>query len=323
MLEILYATGLRVSELVSLKLSSIIENDLTNLSTQEGLDVSKELKSLNEKYYKKLEATYKHLTPWQVVEIARHPDRPHASDYIKHVFSNFFPLHGDRSFGEDKAILGGLAKLNGNSVMVIGIEKGSTLEERMMHNFGMPNPWGYRKATRLMKLANKFNIPIVTLVDTPGAYPGIEAEERGQGEAIATSIATCLEVEVPLISIIIGEGGSGGALALASGDSTLMLEYSVFSVISPEGCASILWKDNKMAAEAAKNLALTAKDLLKFNIIDKIIKEPLGGAQRDKIKTLESVKLTILNTLQELQALSPKERKKKKHEKILNIGRIF
>ncbi|KAL0264016.1 UNVERIFIED_CONTAM: hypothetical protein PYX00_010810 [Menopon gallinae] len=216
-----------------------------------------------------------------------------------------------------------LLGVSNNILPVKGIEKGFTLEEKMVHNFGMPNPWGYRKATRLMYLANKFNLPIIALVDTPGAYPGIEAEERGQGEAIAASIAACLAVEVPLVSVVIGEGGSGGALALASGDATLMLEYSVFSVISPEGCASILWKDNKMAPEAAKNLALTAKDLLKFNIIDKIIKEPLGGAQRDKIKTLESVKAALLNTLQELQALSPSERKKKKHEKILNIGKIL
>lgn len=296
--------------------------DLTILSNKNNIDCNKELQSLNEKYYKKLDQVYNNLTPWQIVEIARHPDRPHALDYINNIFTGFFLLQGDRYFGEDNAIVGGLAKFNGQSVVVIGIEKGGSLEEKMLHNFGMPNPWGYRKAKRLMELANKFSLPVIALIDTSGAYPGLEAEERGQGEAIAKSIAACVALEVPLISVIIGEGGSGGALALAAGDAILMLEYSIFSVISPEGCAAILWKDDKMAEEAAKNLALTAKDLKKFRIIDKIIKEPLGGAQRNKLETMDNVKLAITKTLQELQMLSPKDRKQKKHEKILNIGKL-
>lgn len=297
--------------------------DLSSLSNRGDLDIEKELKSLNEKYCKKLEFTYNNLNPWQIVEIARHPDRPHALGYIKNIFTQFFPFQGDRLFGEDKAIVGGLAKFNGQSVMVIGIEKGNSLEEKMQHNFGMPNPWGYRKAKRLMEMADKFNIPVITLIDTPGAYPGIEAEERGQGEAIAKSILACVNLNVPLISLIIGEGGSGGALALAAGDLTLMLEYSVFSVISPEGCASILWKDDKMNQEAAKNLALTSKDLKKFNIIDKIIKEPLGGAHRDHRQTMNNVRDVLAQSLKELQIIPNRSRKQKKHKKLLNIGKIL
>lgn len=297
--------------------------DLSRLSNKGDLDIEKELESLNEKYFKKLASTFSNLNPWQIVEIARHPDRPHALKYIENLFTQFFPLHGDRLFGEDKAIVGGLAKFNGQSVMVIGIEKGNSLEEKMQHNFGMPNPWGYRKAKRLMQMADKFNIPIITLIDTPGAYPGIEAEERGQGEAIAKSILACVSLRVPLISVIIGEGGSGGALALAAGDLTLMLEYSVFSVISPEGCASILWKDDKMNQEAAKNLALTAKDLKKLNIVDKIIKEPLGGAHRDAKQTISNVKEVLEQSLKELNVIPSKSRKAKKHQRLLNIGKFL
>lgn len=294
--------------------------DLSSITNADNLNLSKEIKSLNDKFLKKLESTYNNLSPCQIVEVARHPDRPHACDYIDGIFTDFFPFHGDRTYGEDKAVIGGLAKLNQQSVMVIAIEKGNSLEEKLIHNFGMPNPWGYRKATRLMKLAEKFKLPIIALVDTPGAYPGLEAEELGQGEAIATAIKTGLSLEVPLISIIIGEGGSGGALAVSAGNKILMLEYSIFSVISPEGCASILWKDNKMAPEAAKNLCLTSKDLKKFGIIDVIIPEPLGGAHRDKLTVIANVKTAILESLQQLQMLSPAQCKESKHTKILNLG---
>ena len=232
-----------------------------------------------------MKAKYSSLSPWQRVQVARHPERPHFIDYISSIFENFQELNGDRNFGQDDAIIGGLASLNGQSVMIIGQEKGNDTNSRIKRNFGMARPEGYRKAARLMKLADKFGLPIITFIDTPGAYPGKGAEERGQAEAIARSTQTCLEVSVPIISIIIGEGGSGGAIAMASANTLIMLEHSIYSVISPEGCASILWKNSDKMREAADALQLTAQHLKKIGVVDKVIKEPLGGAHRDKKKS--------------------------------------
>ncbi len=306
---------------------AVVENQLKDLMelniSMVGTDFSKEINSLNKKYKKLLEITYKNLNPWQKVSVARHQNRPHSIDYIEAIVENFVQLNGDRFFAEDAPVIAGLGRIKGNSVMVIGIEKGNDLESRMKYNFGMPKPEGYRKAQRLMKLADKLNVPIITFVDTSGAYPGQEAEERGQGEAIAKSIATCLEVSTPLINIIIGEGGSGGAIAIAAGDCVMMLEHSIYSVISPEGCASILWRNDKMASEAAQNLSLTAQDLLQFGIIDKIIEEPLGGAHRNKEDACKKVQESIVYELDILLAMAPKERKKRKHSKYLAIGKLI
>ena len=296
--------------------------ELKDLTTKTDINIEDELDSLTKKYNKKLKQTYKNLTPWQIVEMARRPERPKANDYINNIFTDFFPLNGDRLGADDNSLIGGLAKLANKTVLVVGIEKGTTLEERIFHNFGMPNPWGYRKAIRLMELAEKLQLPVVALVDTSGAYPGLEAEEKGQGHAIASSIAKCLDLTVPMVSVIIGEGGSGGALALAAGDMTLMLEYSVYSVISPEGCASILWKDEKMAKEAAKCLCLTAKHLHSFGIIDKIIKEPLGGAHRSPLEAMDNVKSALVDSFKYLSLLSPADRKRKKLEKYFKMGRL-
>ncbi|XWO13376.1 Acetyl-coenzyme A carboxylase carboxyl transferase subunit alpha [Candidatus Hepatincola sp. Pdp] len=291
-------------------------------SNEKGLDVEKEIASLNEKYYKLLQKTYENLTPWQKLQVARHQDRPHTVDYIDALFTDFTLLAGDRLFAEDEAIIAGIARFQGRSVMIIGIEKGCDLESRIKHNFGMPKPEGYRKAQRLMKLADHLNLPIITFVDTSGAYPGQEAEERGQGEAIARSIAVSLEVSTPIISIIIGEGGSGGAIAIALGDTIMMLEHAIYSVISPEGCASILWRNIQMAEEAAKQLGITADILLQFGIIDKIIKEPFGGAHRDKKATFKNVIKEINIALTRLESLKPEDRKKMKLDKLLKIGQL-
>ncbi len=267
-----------------------------------NVSLAKDIESLRNKKMSYLVKIYKNLSPWQKVLVARHPERPHFVDYIKHMVTDFVELKGDRYFADDEAIIGGLGRIDGRSVVIIGTEKGNSIEGRLKHNFGMARPEGYRKAQRLMKLASKFNLPIVTLIDTAGAYPGIEAEERGQSEAIAKSIETCFEVEVPLISVIVGEGGSGGAIALAAGDKVLMLEHSIYSVISPEGCASILWRDGKMAETAAEALKFTALDLKKFGIIDEIIQEPVGGAHRDHVLTIGNVQTAILNAIKEVEA---------------------
>ncbi len=304
---------------------SLLENKLKDLTkangTIVGTDFSKEIESLDAKYKKLLGNTYKNLTPWQKVSVARHQERPHTIDYINNIVTNFSLLFGDRLFAEDNAIIAGLGRIKNQSVMIIGIEKGNDLETRIKHNFGMPKPEGYRKAQRLIKLANRLDIPVITLVDTPGAYPGQEAEERGQGEAIAKSIATCLEISTPIINIVIGEGGSGGAIAIGVGDKIMMLEHSVYSVISPEGCASILWRNDTMVAEAANRLCLTAQDLLRLKVIDEIIKEPLGGAHRNHEATFSSVSKAISESLKQLKDLSPEERKAKKRQRILSIGR--
>ncbi len=275
-------------------------NELRHVSNVKGTKILDEISNLEFKTKKLLKAKYSALSPWQRVQVARHPERPHFIDYISGIFENFEELNGDRNFGQDDAIIGGLASINGQSVMIIGQEKGNDTTSRIKRNFGMARPEGYRKSIRLMKLANKFNLPILTFVDTAGAYPGVGAEQRGQSEAIASSIKTCLSVDVPLISIIIGEGGSGGAVAIATGDRVLMLENSVYSVISPEGCASILWQKEGFDEIAANSLKLTSSDLIKLKVIDEIISEPIGGAHRDADTTIENVKQSILKNLKEL-----------------------
>ena len=277
-------------------------NELRHVSNVKGTKILDEISNLEFKTKKLLKAKYSSLSPWQRVQVARHPERPHFIDYISGIFEDFQELSGDRNFGQDDAIIGGLASLYGESVMIIGQEKGNDTNSRIKRNFGMARPEGYRKSIRLMNLANKFNLPILTFVDTAGAYPGVGAEQRGQSEAIASSIKTCLSVDVPLISIIIGEGGSGGAVAIATGDRVLMLENSVYSVISPEGCASILWKKDGFDEIAANSLKLTSSDLVKLNVIDEVIAEPLGGAHRDIDKTIENVKQSLLKNLKELNS---------------------
>lgn len=291
-------------------------------TTAEGIDVAAELDRLAKKKEKALAATYKNLTPWQKSAVARHEKRPHFSDYIQTVFTDFSLLSGDRSFADDKAIIGGFARLGEQTVMVIGHEKGHDTESRIIHNFGMAKPEGYRKAIRLMKLAEQFNIPVITLVDTAGAFPGMEGEERGQGQAIASCTEACLDLKVPLISCIIGEGGSGGAIALAAGNIVLMLDNSVYSVISPEGCASILWKDSKMASKAAEILHLTAQDLLKLGIIDEVIQEPIGGAHRFPKETLENVSDSLMRHLSVLKTLTAEELVASRHEKFLAMTKL-
>ena len=277
-------------------------NELRHVSNVKGTKILDEISNLEFKTKKLLKAKYSSLSPWQRVQVARHPERPHFIDYISGIFEDFQELSGDRNFGQDDAIIGGLASFYGESVMIIGQEKGNDTNSRIKRNFGMAKPEGYRKSIRLMNLANKFNLPILTFVDTAGAYPGVGAEQRGQSEAIASSIKTCLSVDVPLISIIIGEGGSGGAVAIATGDRVLMLENSVYSVISPEGCASILWQKDGFDEIAANSLKLTSSDLVKLNVIDEVIAEPLGGAHRDIDKTLENVKQSLVKNLKELKS---------------------
>ena len=277
-------------------------HELRHVSNVKGTKILNEISNLEFKTKKLLKAKYSSLSPWQRVQVARHPERPHFIDYITGIFENFEELNGDRNFGQDDAIIAGLASLEGQSMMIIGQEKGNDTNSRIKRNFGMARPEGYRKSIRLMNLANKFNLPILTFVDTAGAYPGVGAEQRGQSEAIASSIKTCLSVDVPLISIIIGEGGSGGAVALATGDRVLMLENSVYSVISPEGCASILWQKEGFDEIAANSLKLTSSDLIKLKVIDEIIIEPIGGAHRDVDTTIENVKKSILKNLKELNS---------------------
>ncbi len=282
-----------------------------------------EIKRLNSKLAHLIERAYHRLTPWQKTQIARHEDRPHTLDYIHDLMPDFFELSGDKNFADDKAIIAGLAHFRGQTVMVIGHEKGNSTETRLKHNFGMARPEGYRKAIRLMKLAEQFGFPVITFIDTAGAFPGVDAEARGQGQAIASCIATQVELRVPIIATIIGEGGSGGALALAIGNKVLMLENAIYSVISPEGCASILWKDFKYAKQATRVLKMTAKDLLKFNIIDDIIPEPLGGAHRFKSETIQRVGDAIQKSLDEVNKLSKETLVIQRQTKFLNITSDF
>ena len=294
--------------------------ELRHLTDNGGVSIADEVGKLQGKVDKLLLQTYEHLTPWQKTLVARHHDRPHALDYIHALIEGYTPLAGDRAFSDDQAIVGGLGRFHGQSVVVLGNEKGSNTETRVRHNFGMAKPEGYRKAQRLMNLADRFGLPVISFVDTPGAYPGVDAEARGQAEAIARSIETCLNLKVPLISLIIGEGGSGGAIALAAANTVMMLEHSIYSVISPEGCASILWRDGNLAKDAAEALKLTAQDLYKLGVIDTIITEPVGGAHRERIKAMTDVGIAIDKALAELVDLDGDEIKSKRREKFLAMG---
>ena len=276
---------------------------------------------LQDKVQRQLRATYAKLTPWQRVQVARHAERPHAQAYIDRLITDYTPLAGDRAFGEDAAIVGGMGRLKGRSVVVLGQQKGDDTESRIKHNFGMARPEGYRKAQRLMKLADRFKLPVVTLVDTPGAYPGIDAEARGQAEAIAASIETCLSLGVPLVSVVIGEGGSGGALAIASADRVYMLENSVYSVITPEGCASILWRSNAHAQDAAEAMKVTAADLKKLDVIDDVIPEPMGGAHRAPDETIDVVGRVVSEALGELSKLDADALREHRQDKFLAMGK--
>ncbi len=309
------------------------ETDIKNLEieldklkdpyNQEGLtevDTDK-ISKIQSELHNKLGEIYSNLDPWQKALVARHEDRPKSKFFIENLFEDFIPLSGDRFYGEDKSVIAGFAKFSERSVLVIGQEKGDDLDSRIQRNFGMMRPEGYRKTNRLMRLADKFNIPIVSFIDTPGAYPGVGAEERGQAEAIARSIECCMELKVPTISIIIGEGGSGGAIALASSNKVLMLENAIYSVISPEGCATILWRDPKKTLEAATAMKLSSKDLLDLSIIDEIIEEPTGGAHRDRDLILNSVKLSIQKNLNEFNFMSRDEILLHRKNKFLSIGR--
>jgi acetyl-CoA carboxylase carboxyl transferase subunit alpha len=295
--------------------------ELRHLADGSELDLEEEIARLEGRASKLLSSTYGKLTPWQKTQVARHADRPHFTDYVKALIDDYTPLGGDRCFGDDHAILGGLGRFRGRAIVVMGHEKGRETEDRVHHNFGMARPEGYRKAGRLMELAERFKLPVVTLVDTPGAHPGIRAEERGQAEAIARSIETCLKLTVPIISVIVGEGGSGGAIALATADRVLMLEHSIYSVISPEGCAAILWRNAAQAETAAEALKLTAQDLLSLGLIDEIIVEPLGGAHRGRSTTIESVGNAIERHLEAFDGLAPADIRHRRREKYLHMGR--
>jgi acetyl-CoA carboxylase carboxyl transferase subunit alpha len=286
-----------------------------------AVSINEEIANIREKAQLALEETYANLDPWQKTQVARHPERPHTVDYIRELIVDFTPLGGDRYFGEDLAIIGGLGQFHGRTVMIMGHEKGADTQGRLKHNFGMAKPEGYRKAVRLMELANRFSVPVVSLVDTAGAYPGIEAEERGQAEAIARSTDCCLSLTVPMISIIIGEGGSGGAIAIASANRVLMLEHAIYSVISPEGAASILWHDSAKAKEAATNMKITAQDLLQLGIIDTIIGEPVGGAHRDPETAVQSVGEALELALLEFDSIDGAAIRKLRRDKFLNIGK--
>ena len=303
-----------------------LENELEKLKdpyNQEGLSEvdTKNISKVQNEIDDKLKEIYSNLNPWQTTQVARHEDRPKAKFFIDNLFEDFIPLSGDRFYGEDKSIIGGFGKFNNNSILVLGQEKGDNLDSRIERNFGMMRPEGYRKSIRLMKLADKFNIPIVSFIDTPGAYPGVGAEERGQAEAIAKSIECCMELSVPTISIIIGEGGSGGAIALASSNKVLMLQNSIYSVISPEGCATILWRDPKKTLEASTAMKLSSSDLLKLNIIDEIIPEPTGGAHRDKDLILDNVRASIKRNLNFFSTMNKNEIINHRKNKFLSIGR--
>ncbi|MHA7876029.1 acetyl-CoA carboxylase carboxyltransferase subunit alpha [Roseivivax sp.] len=288
--------------------------------SSEGMDIEAEARALDKKATNLLKDLYAKLTPWRKCQVARHPDRPHCRDYIDALFTEYTPLAGDRAFGDDHAVMGGLARFNDRPVVVIGHEKGNDTQSRLTHNFGMARPEGYRKAIRLMDMADRFGLPVITLVDTPGAYPGKGAEERGQSEAIARSTEKCLQIGVPLLSVIIGEGGSGGAVAFASANRIAMLEHSVYSVISPEGCASILWKNAEKMREAAEALRLTAQDLKKLGICDRIIPEPLGGAHRDGPAAIAAVGEAIEAMLGEFEKTSPEELVAARRKKFLEMG---
>jgi len=288
----------------------------------EEINIADEVGRLQDKVERLLQTTYGKLSPWQKTQVARHPERPHTKDYIEHLIEDFTPLAGDRFYAEDCAIMGGLGRFNGHSVVVIGHEKGHTTDTRVKHNFGMARPEGYRKCIRLMDMAERFNLPIISFIDTAGAFPGADAEERGQSEAIARSIEKCLNVKVPFTAIVIGEGGSGGAIAIACANDIYMLEHSIYSVISPEGCASILWRSNDYTESAADALNITAQDLHRLGIIDDVISEPLGGAHRDHEATYAAVRETLDKSIQEQLTLEGGVLKARRREKFLAMGRL-
>jgi len=294
--------------------------ELRQTASKGELDLDPEIARLEAKADKLLQETYARLSPWQKAQVARHPDRPHFKDYIAGIVDDFLPLAGDRAFAEDMAIVGGLGRIDGRKVMIIGHEKGDDTASRLRHNFGMAKPEGYRKAIRLMQLADRFNIPVVTLVDTPGAFPGVEAEERGQAEAIARSTEQCLAVGVPLIAAVVGEGGSGGAVAIATANRVLMFENAVYSVISPEGCASILWRTADKAGEAAEAMRITAYDLQSLGVIDRIVDEPIGGAHRDAAGAIGTLKEALVEELDGLGKLSRDKLLRQRRQKFLAIG---
>ncbi len=294
---------------------------VAELRDSEGADaIAGEIEKIDAKAQKLLRDTYARLTPWQKTQVARHPERPHFGDYVAAMFTDFMSLAGDRAFGDDQAILGGFARLDGRRVMVIGHEKGNDTESRLRHNFGMGKPEGYRKAIRLMQLADKFGVPVVSLVDTSGAFPGVQAEERGQAEAIARSTEQCLALGVPMVAAIVGEGGSGGAIALAAGNQVLMFEHAVYSVISPEGCASILWRSGERAADAAEAMKVTAEDLKRLGVVDEIVSEPVGGAHRDIAAASASLALAIGKALDAMSGKDAKALRKQRRDKFLAMG---
>ena len=301
------------------ELESKIE-ELRHLSDGSSVNIADEVARLESKVDRLLRQTYARLTPWQKVQLARHPDRPHGKDYIAGLITEFTPLAGDRAFAEDRAIIGGLGRFRGRSVVVIAHEKGADTDSRMRHNFGMARPEGYRKARRLMELAEHFRLPVLTFVDTAGAYPGIDAEARGQAEAIARSIEVCLQLKVPLVASIIGEGGSGGAIAIAAGNKVLMLEHATYSVISPEGCASILWRSAENAQDAAEAMRLTAQDLLKLGVVDAVVPEPLGGAHREGERTIGALGDAVEAALRPLLAMDGASLRGQRREKFLAMG---
>jgi acetyl-CoA carboxylase carboxyl transferase subunit alpha len=296
--------------------------ELRFVQDESAVDISDEIGRLQKKSEGLTKDLYAKLTPWQISQVARHPQRPYTLDYIAEIFTDFHELHGDRAFADDRAIVGGLARFNGKSVMVIGHQKGRDTKERGLRNFGMPRPEGYRKALRLMRLAEKFELPIFTFVDTPGAFPGIDAEERGQSEAIGRNLYAMAELKVPIITTIIGEGGSGGALAIAVSDITLMLQYATYSVISPEGCASILWKTADKAPDAAEALGLTALRLKTLGLVDRIVNEPLGGAHRDPKQMAVLLKKALADALRQFSGVKAKELIASRHERLLNYGKF-
>lgn len=297
--------------------------DLRSLSTTENdVNIDDEIATLTEKVETTLTQVYSNLSAWQKTQVARHAGRPHFSDYVSRLITDFTPLAGDRGFSDDQAIMGGLGRFRGQSVVIIGHEKGKDTTSRLHHNFGMARPEGYRKAVRLMDLADRYGLPVISLVDTSGAYPGVGAEERGQAEAIARSTAKCLDLQVPMISAIVGEGGSGGAIAIAAANRVIMLEHSVYAVISPEGCASILWHTADKASEAAKQLKLTAQDLLALSVIDKIVSEPIGGAHRDPASTIDSLGNAINDSLAEMADMPAEELRQAREDKFLEMGAL-
>ncbi|WP_193183911.1 acetyl-CoA carboxylase carboxyltransferase subunit alpha [Nisaea sediminum] len=295
--------------------------ELRHLSSEGDINIAEEVGKLQSKVERQLKQSYQKLTPWQKVQVARHPDRPHFKQVLSHLVEDFTPLAGDRAFGEDQAIIGGIGRFRGFSAVIIGNEKGGTTEERIRHNFGMAKPEGYRKARRLMEMAERFNLPVLTFVDTAGAYPGIGAEERGQAEAIAKSIEACLSLQVPVIASIVGEGGSGGAVALAAANRVLMFEHAIYSVISPEGCASILWRSGEHTKDAAEALKLTAQDLKKLGVIDEIVPEPLGAAHRDAETALTALGDAVEASLRKLVGTDGGRLKADRRRKFLEIGK--